>query len=218
MACSRRLADISWAAPNFTSTDLPKHGQQGHRNKGVMGVNKLLLALGANLPAAWGSPRQTLQRAERELWRAGLRTLTVSHVYDTLPLGPGRQAPYVNAVLLLQRGCFARSPAAPRQENRAAGRPQAWCALGTALPRHRYPRLRRQADWLAQAPTSARQPAAAPAWASRPATPGNAQTRVRAGAAARGRPALAPSSADRHGTHASGTPSPCRKARHPPIS
>jgi 2-amino-4-hydroxy-6-hydroxymethyldihydropteridine diphosphokinase len=74
-----------------------------------MAVNKLLLALGANMPAAWGSPRQTLQRAELELRRAGLRTLSVSHVYDTLPLGPGRQAPYVNAVLLLHA---AVSPAA----------------------------------------------------------------------------------------------------------
>ncbi len=136
----------------FAKTRATRASQQGRQWR----VNKLLLALGANLPAAWGSPRQTLQRAERELWRAGLRTLSVSHVYDTLPLGPGRQAPYVNAVLLLARGCSARSPAAARQENRAAGRPPAWRALGTALPRHRYPRLRRQADWLAQAPTSAR--------------------------------------------------------------
>jgi 2-amino-4-hydroxy-6-hydroxymethyldihydropteridine diphosphokinase len=88
-----------------------------------MAVNNVLLALGANLPAAWGRPRETLRRAERELSRAGLHTLAVSHVYDTLPLGPGRQAPYANAVLLL------RAPIAPaallrliKQIERRAGR------------------------------------------------------------------------------------------------
>lgn len=67
-----------------------------------MAVNNLLLALGANLRGAWGPPCETLRRAERELSRAGLRTLAVSRIYDTLPLGPGRQAPYLNAVLMLQ--------------------------------------------------------------------------------------------------------------------
>jgi 2-amino-4-hydroxy-6-hydroxymethyldihydropteridine diphosphokinase len=43
-----------------------------------------------------------LQRTRRELACAGLRILATSHIYDTAPLGPGRQAPYRNAVLLLQ--------------------------------------------------------------------------------------------------------------------
>jgi 2-amino-4-hydroxy-6-hydroxymethyldihydropteridine diphosphokinase len=67
-----------------------------------MGVNTLLLALGANLDGPWGSPSETLRRARRELACAGLHILASSHIYDTAPLGPGRQAPYLNAVLQLQ--------------------------------------------------------------------------------------------------------------------
>jgi 2-amino-4-hydroxy-6-hydroxymethyldihydropteridine diphosphokinase len=66
-----------------------------------MGVNTLLLALGANLAGPWGSPKDALARARCELSCAGLHVLASSHIYDTLPLGPGRQAPYINAVLLL---------------------------------------------------------------------------------------------------------------------
>ena len=40
-----------------------------------MGVNTLLLALGANLAGPWGSPSETLRRARRELSCAGLRIL-----------------------------------------------------------------------------------------------------------------------------------------------
>jgi 2-amino-4-hydroxy-6-hydroxymethyldihydropteridine diphosphokinase len=67
-----------------------------------MRVYSLLLALGANLAGPWGSPNETLRRAQRELSCAGLHILASSHIYDTAPLGPGRQAPYLNAVLLLQ--------------------------------------------------------------------------------------------------------------------
>jgi 2-amino-4-hydroxy-6-hydroxymethyldihydropteridine diphosphokinase len=67
-----------------------------------MRVSTLLLALGANLAGPWGSPSQTLRRTQRELTCAGLRILASSHIYDTAPLGPGRQAPYLNAVLLLR--------------------------------------------------------------------------------------------------------------------
>lgn len=67
-----------------------------------MGVNTMLLALGANLAGPWGSPSEALRRARRELSCAGLRVLASSHIYDTAPLGPVRQAPYLNAVLLLQ--------------------------------------------------------------------------------------------------------------------
>jgi len=65
-----------------------------------MVVNTLLLALGANQAGAWGPPDQTLVRARHELACAGVRILAASHLYDTLPLGPGRQSPYRNAVLL----------------------------------------------------------------------------------------------------------------------
>jgi 2-amino-4-hydroxy-6-hydroxymethyldihydropteridine diphosphokinase len=67
-----------------------------------MGMRFLLLGLGANLAGAWGPPRETLRRARQELSRAGMRMLASSHTYDTLPLGPGRQSPYLNAVLLLE--------------------------------------------------------------------------------------------------------------------
>jgi 2-amino-4-hydroxy-6-hydroxymethyldihydropteridine diphosphokinase len=67
-----------------------------------MRVHTLLLALGANLAGPWGSPNETLRRALRELSCAGLSVLASSHIYDTAPVGPGRQAPYLNAVLLLQ--------------------------------------------------------------------------------------------------------------------
>ena len=65
-----------------------------------MVVNTLLLALGANQAGTWGRPDQTLARARHELACAGVRILAASHLYDTLPLGPGRQSPYLNAVLL----------------------------------------------------------------------------------------------------------------------
>jgi 2-amino-4-hydroxy-6-hydroxymethyldihydropteridine diphosphokinase len=67
-----------------------------------MGMSFLLLALGANISGPWGTNRDTLHRARRELSEAGLRVQASSHIYDTLPLGPGRQAPYLNAVLLLE--------------------------------------------------------------------------------------------------------------------
>jgi 2-amino-4-hydroxy-6-hydroxymethyldihydropteridine diphosphokinase len=66
----------------------------------VMVVDTLLLALGANQAGAWGPPDQTLVRARQELACAGVRILAASHLYDTVPLGPGRQSPYLNAVLL----------------------------------------------------------------------------------------------------------------------
>lgn len=90
----------------------------------VMVVHTLLLALGANQAGAWGPPDQTLARAQHELACAGVRILSASHLYDTLPLGPGRQSPYLNAVVL----CAARlGPAAllrlmKRLERRAGRR------------------------------------------------------------------------------------------------
>ena len=64
----------------------------------------LLLALGGNLSGPWGNPRAILGRACAELSRGGLHILRSSGVYATAPLGPGRQASYVNAVLLVEAG------------------------------------------------------------------------------------------------------------------
>jgi 2-amino-4-hydroxy-6-hydroxymethyldihydropteridine diphosphokinase len=65
-------------------------------------VNTVLLALGANVRGVWGSPSETLRRARQELALAGFRNVRASRVYATLPLGLGRQARYLNAVLSMQ--------------------------------------------------------------------------------------------------------------------
>ena len=66
-------------------------------------ANTVLLALGANLAGPWGSPKEALQRAAAELARTQSFTLLrASHVYATAPVGPGRQAPYLNAVIALR--------------------------------------------------------------------------------------------------------------------
>ncbi len=66
------------------------------------GAGLVILALGANLPGRWGDPRAALRRVVPELERAGLRLMAASHIYATAPVGPGRQAPYLNAVVLLE--------------------------------------------------------------------------------------------------------------------
>lgn len=86
-------------------------------------MNTLILALGANMPGPWGPPRATLACAQRALTRAGLRIVRASKIYATAPLGAGRQARYLNAVLVLQGGL---APAAvlrlAKQIERQAGR------------------------------------------------------------------------------------------------
>jgi len=67
-----------------------------------MGTKGLLLGLGGNLSGPWGDPGETLAWACGELSRAGLRIVKSSRVYATAPLGPGRQAPYLNVVLLIE--------------------------------------------------------------------------------------------------------------------
>lgn len=66
------------------------------------GAGSLILALGANLPGRWGTPREALRRVVHDLEEAGLRPRAASRIYATTPIGPGRQAPYLNAVLILE--------------------------------------------------------------------------------------------------------------------
>jgi 2-amino-4-hydroxy-6-hydroxymethyldihydropteridine diphosphokinase len=66
------------------------------------GAGLVILALGANLPGRWGEPRAALRRVVAELAHVGLRLKAASHIYATTPLGPGRQKPYLNAVLILE--------------------------------------------------------------------------------------------------------------------
>jgi len=86
-------------------------------------VPTLLLALGANMPGTWGAPDETLARTQRELGTAGLRILRVSRLYATMPVGPGRQQRYLNAVLV---ATASMAPAALlrriKQIERCAGR------------------------------------------------------------------------------------------------
>jgi 2-amino-4-hydroxy-6-hydroxymethyldihydropteridine diphosphokinase len=63
-------------------------------------ANALLLGLGANIAGTWGPPVATLQRAVGELQRAGIEIVRESRTYSAVPLGPERQPPYLNAVIL----------------------------------------------------------------------------------------------------------------------
>ena len=64
----------------------------------------LLLALGGNVPGRWGSPRDSLARACRELELAGLKIVRSSVLYETDPVGGGRQPPYLNGVVMATGG------------------------------------------------------------------------------------------------------------------
>ena len=64
----------------------------------------VLIALGANLPATDGaSPVQTCERAANALQAiAGLRLAAVSPWYQTAPVPPSGQPPYINGVARLE--------------------------------------------------------------------------------------------------------------------
>ena len=83
----------------------------------------LLLGVGANVAGPWGSPRETLTRALREIERAGVKIVRASNYYSTKPVGDTPQPRYLNAVVL------AKSSIAPgallrllKQIERRAGR------------------------------------------------------------------------------------------------
>lgn len=59
----------------------------------------ILVALGANVPGAWGAPVQTLRRSVDELVKSGIRVEACSNLYETLPVGPISQPNFVNAVV-----------------------------------------------------------------------------------------------------------------------
>jgi 2-amino-4-hydroxy-6-hydroxymethyldihydropteridine diphosphokinase len=58
----------------------------------------ILIALGSNLAGPWGSPRQTLLRALKEMPRHNIRVRIVSHLLETEPFGITNQPNFVNAV------------------------------------------------------------------------------------------------------------------------
>jgi 2-amino-4-hydroxy-6-hydroxymethyldihydropteridine diphosphokinase len=70
------------------------HGKPDPRRGGVV------IALGANRQGNWGSPAQTIQRACDELRAAGLDLRSLSSLYLSAGVGPGKPQPFANAVVL----------------------------------------------------------------------------------------------------------------------
>lgn len=62
----------------------------------------ILIALGSNIPGSWGSPRETVERAMRELNRFPLRLIRASTLLITKPFGVLNQPDFVNAVALVE--------------------------------------------------------------------------------------------------------------------
>jgi len=59
----------------------------------------ILIALGANLPSQFGSPRETIKRAITEIAKMGVRVLYQSPIYLTAPVPVSDQPWYHNAVI-----------------------------------------------------------------------------------------------------------------------
>lgn len=62
----------------------------------------ILVALGANLPGAFGTPEQALVRAMDEIQRAGLRIIARSRIWLTAPVPASDQPDYRNAVIRIE--------------------------------------------------------------------------------------------------------------------
>jgi 2-amino-4-hydroxy-6-hydroxymethyldihydropteridine diphosphokinase len=62
----------------------------------------ILIALGANMAGPWGTPRQTLLRAARELDKDGLHLRALSRLIETAPFGRPNQPNFVNAVARIE--------------------------------------------------------------------------------------------------------------------
>jgi 2-amino-4-hydroxy-6-hydroxymethyldihydropteridine diphosphokinase len=62
----------------------------------------ILIALGSNLPGPWGSPRQTLLQALKEMPRHNIRIRSVSRLLETAPFGVTNQPGFVNAIALVE--------------------------------------------------------------------------------------------------------------------
>jgi len=60
------------------------------------------IAVGGNIPGAWGEPRDTFERAVVELERNGLRVVVRSGLFLTPPVGRSGQPDYLNAVIGLR--------------------------------------------------------------------------------------------------------------------
>jgi 2-amino-4-hydroxy-6-hydroxymethyldihydropteridine diphosphokinase len=61
---------------------------------------RVWIALGCNVPSAWGSPIHTLDEACLRLSRHGIRIEAVSSYFITASVGGGRQPDFVNGVVV----------------------------------------------------------------------------------------------------------------------
>ncbi len=71
--------------------------------------NMSIIALGANIDGAWGTPDQTLRKCVKCLAGQGFSEIQVSQVYRTKAYGSVRQPDYLNCVV------HARCAVSPRQ-------------------------------------------------------------------------------------------------------
>lgn len=62
----------------------------------------LLLGIGANIAGPWGTPRQSIARALRELERAGIKIVRVSNYYSTPPVASTPLPTFLNVVVLAE--------------------------------------------------------------------------------------------------------------------
>ncbi len=69
-----------------------------------MEIFSVLVAFGANMPSAFGSPRETLEEALRRLTAFGVRPLSVARWRRSPAFPPGSSPDYVNGAALMQAG------------------------------------------------------------------------------------------------------------------
>ncbi|MEZ5773425.1 MAG: 2-amino-4-hydroxy-6-hydroxymethyldihydropteridine diphosphokinase [Hyphomicrobiaceae bacterium] len=62
---------------------------------------RAIVAVGANVAGRWGEPRRTVRAAEGALEAHGIRVLAHSRLFETEPVGPISQPPFVNGALLV---------------------------------------------------------------------------------------------------------------------
>jgi 2-amino-4-hydroxy-6-hydroxymethyldihydropteridine diphosphokinase len=62
----------------------------------------IVVACGANRRGLWGDPGETLERLAEALEAVDCHVLARSPVFKTVAVGPGRQPPYTNSVVLVR--------------------------------------------------------------------------------------------------------------------
>lgn len=88
----------------------------------------VLIAIGTNIPGPWGGNVETAEKAIAALQSRGLQVVSRSRLFQTAPLGSGRQSPYVNGVIcvatyLPPMALLGLLKKIERQAGRRGGRP-----------------------------------------------------------------------------------------------